>query len=113
MWPFSKQEEPRVIHSGERKECWAARDTFFKCLDAHSIIDITKSDKPARKACPQELQEFEAKCIPVWTDYFKQKRVADAKRALRVQELEKAGYEPLNAPLEVRSLSEEEAKNMK
>jgi len=102
-----------VIHTGERKQCWAARDTFFQCLDAHNIIDITQSDKEAKKACPQELQEFEAKCISVWTDYFKQKRLADAKRALRVQELEKAGYAPLNTPLEVREVSQEEAKNMK
>lgn len=107
MW-WSKPEEPKVIKAGDRKKCWGARDQFFNCLDAHSIIDATKDGSKARKACPSELQEFENACIATWVDYFKQKRVADYTKEMRIKELEKAGYQPLNAPLQVKSVSEDE-----
>lgn len=106
-WPFSKREEPKVIHTGERKRCWDARDKFFECLDAHQILDPAKDDSKARKACPPEIKEFEQACVDVWIDYFKQKRVADHAKLMRIKELEKRGYEPLNSPLQARSVDEE------
>lgn len=111
MWFSSRQkEEPRVIHANDRKKCWSARDSFFNCLDAHQIVDAIKDDSKARKACPPELKEFEQACIDIWADYFKQKRIADHTKDLRIKELEKAGYQPLNAPLQVKSITEEEAR---
>lgn len=110
MWFFSQpKEKPKVIHASDRKKCWSARDTFFRCLDAHQIVDAIKDDSKVRKVCSLEIEEFEQACVGVWVEYFKQKRTADHIKDQRIKELEKAGYKPLNAPLQVKSITEEEA----
>jgi cytochrome c oxidase assembly factor 6 len=49
-----------------RAQCWDGRDSFFKCLDRHSIIDSVREDKKAREACAPELREFESACASSW-----------------------------------------------
>jgi len=49
-----------------RAQCWDGRDSFFKCLDRHSIIDSVREDEKARKVCAPELKEFESACASSW-----------------------------------------------
>ena len=49
-----------------RAQCWDGRDSFFKCLDRHSIIDSVREDEKARNACAPELREFESACASSW-----------------------------------------------
>lgn len=97
-----ENEQPKVVHTSQRRECWDARDKFFECLDAHSIVDAKKDDAQARKACPESVKAFESSCIDTWVDYFKQKRVVDIARQRRVEELESMGYQALEKPLDVK-----------
>lgn len=90
-----KATEPKVIHTNDRKKCWAARDAFFKCLDDNEIVDPIKDDGLARQKCNQLFQDFENACIASWVDYFKQKRVQDWKKNERIKELQAAGYQPM------------------
>lgn len=97
-WPFAK-EQPKVIRQQERKQCWSARDVFFACLDQHKILDPRSDKKSAQKACPQELRDFQNLCIPAWVEYFEQKRLANAAKEHRIRQLEAAGYQPIDRPL--------------
>lgn len=97
-WPFA-EEQPKVIRQEERQQCWRARDVFFDCLDQHKILDPRYDKKATRKACPQEIQDFENMCIPAWTDYFAQKRVANVAKELRIRKLEAEGYQAIDRPL--------------
>ena len=49
-----------------RAVCWDGRDSFFKCLDRHNIIDSVREDKKAREVCAPELREFESACASSW-----------------------------------------------
>jgi cytochrome c oxidase assembly factor 6 len=49
-----------------RAQCWDGRDSFFKCLDRHSIIDSVREDKKAKEVCAPELREFESACASSW-----------------------------------------------
>ena len=55
-------------HSRER--CWAARDAFFDCLDAHGIIDSLslkgKGKDLAAQKCRQEDIDFGKECVGSW-----------------------------------------------
>ncbi|KAI1456300.1 cytochrome oxidase c subunit VIb-domain-containing protein [Annulohypoxylon moriforme] len=75
----------------ERKQCWEARDNFFKCLDKHDVIDSTKDDgkKIAEKQCAKENQGFQDNCAAAWVDYFKRFRVADYQKKKTLERLEK------------------------
>ncbi|KAF4508585.1 hypothetical protein G6O67_004944 [Ophiocordyceps sinensis] len=75
----------------ERLQCWAARDTYFSCLDAHDILDATRDPPAARRACPRESDVFERDCAAAWVTHFKQWRVADAQKRRRLEELRKQG----------------------
>ncbi|KOS18224.1 Cytochrome c oxidase subunit 6B-like protein new16 [Escovopsis weberi] len=99
-WPFSSSSDSRAdsIRAGtaiptrhERKLCWAARDAYFACLDAHSILDANKDPAAARAACPQPSADFERDCAAAWVDYFKKWRVADAQKRQRLEELRRQG----------------------
>ncbi|EEH37503.1 hypothetical protein PAAG_07921 [Paracoccidioides lutzii Pb01] len=63
-----------------RRQCYIARDVFFDCLDANSIIDPVQDDKTARAKCPKEIVEFESACSKTWVNYFKEKRFMEYKR---------------------------------
>jgi hypothetical protein len=52
-----------------RKQCYAARDAFFECLDKNNVLDSintkTGRDK-AQSFCSQLDQEFEKNCAHSW-----------------------------------------------
>ncbi|XP_044722144.1 cytochrome oxidase c subunit VIb domain-containing protein [Hirsutella rhossiliensis] len=75
----------------ERQQCWAARDAYFACLDAHDILDATRDPAAARRACPRESDVFERDCAAAWVTHFKQWRVADAQKRRRLDELRRQG----------------------
>ncbi|ATY64092.1 Cytochrome c subunit VIb [Cordyceps militaris] len=77
----------------ERAVCWAARDAYFGCLDAHSIIDASKAPGAgaAAAACPETSAAFEKDCAAAWVKYFKQWRVADAQKRRRIEQLQAEG----------------------
>lgn len=104
MWPFTSNSQPKVIHTSERRLCWESRDQLFACLDAHGIISA--EDKAAKQTCAAEYKLFNENCVKVWVDYFVKKRIADAQKAARIQQLEAAGYKPLEAPLEITEIDD-------
>jgi hypothetical protein len=57
-----------------RAQCWQGRDTFFKCLDKHGIVDSVKDDGKARELCAPELREFEKTCASSWVRLDADKR---------------------------------------
>lgn len=69
---------------GARAVCWDGRDSFFKCLDRHSIIDSVREDKKAREVCAPELREFESACASSWvsTMVFANKQAGDVMEGL-------------------------------
>ncbi|KAF4334697.1 cytochrome c subunit vib [Fusarium beomiforme] len=102
FWPFSRESRADAIRSGdaipnrqERKICWAARDAYFNCLDAHNIVDATKDPSVTKKACPVETADFERDCAAAWVKYFKQWRVADIQKKRRLEELRAQGAQEM------------------
>jgi len=78
---FSSQEEQRKeeVRTGarapdrsERKQCWDARDNFYKCLDKHDVIDslIEEGKKTADTHCAQEDKAFQENCASAWVSIF-------------------------------------------
>jgi cytochrome c oxidase assembly factor 6 len=52
-----------------RKQCYAARDVFFECLDKNNILDSINSKAGRDKAasfCGQFDKEFESNCAHSW-----------------------------------------------
>ncbi|EFY99989.1 cytochrome oxidase c subunit VIb [Metarhizium robertsii] len=101
-WPFSSSSRGDEIRSGtaiptrqERAVCWAARDAYFACLDAHDILDANKDAAAARRACPRQSDDFERDCAAAWVKYFKQWRVADIQKKRRLEELRKQGAQEM------------------
>ncbi|KAI0114247.1 cytochrome oxidase c subunit VIb-domain-containing protein [Hypoxylon sp. NC0597] len=97
---FASQDEKRKeeVRTGarapdrtERKQCWDARDNFYKCLDKHNVIDSLNGDgkKIAEKECAQENKAFEGNCASAWVTYFKRYRVADYQKKKTLERLEK------------------------
>ncbi|QUC20870.1 uncharacterized protein UV8b_05111 [Ustilaginoidea virens] len=102
-WPFSPSSRGDAIRSGdaipnrqERAACWAARDAYFACLDAHDILDANKDAPAAGRACPLESRAFERDCAAAWVKYFKQWRVADMQKKQRLEELRRQGAHELD-----------------
>ena len=54
----------------ERQQCWAARDGYFACLDAHGIVDALKDEKQAARACGAASETFERDCATQWVSWF-------------------------------------------
>ncbi|KAL7619573.1 hypothetical protein AAE478_010114 [Parahypoxylon ruwenzoriense] len=99
---FSSPEEKRKeeVRTGarapdrtERKQCWDARDNFYRCLDKHDVIDSLNGDgkKIAEKQCASEHRAFEENCASAWVTYFKRYRVADYQKKKTLERLEKEG----------------------
>ncbi|RKP05619.1 cytochrome c oxidase, subunit VIb, partial [Thamnocephalis sphaerospora] len=61
-----------------RKVCWAARDAYFACLDRANIVDANTPE--ADKACGELVAQFKASCPSSWVEYFKTRRVLDARQ---------------------------------
>ena len=53
----------------ERQQCWAARDGYFACLDAHGIVDALKDEKQAARACGAASETFERDCASQWVSF--------------------------------------------
>jgi cytochrome c oxidase assembly factor 6 len=71
--PAPEEQRANEVRSGavapsrsERAKCWAARDAYFACLDANSIIDSVAEDGKARKACGPQSAAFEQDCAAQW-----------------------------------------------
>ncbi|ORY60800.1 oxidoreductase-like protein [Pseudomassariella vexata] len=77
----------------ERKKCWAARDSFYRCLDKHNVIDSLNGEgkKTAEKQCSAENTVFEQDCASAWVTYFKKFRVAEYQKKKTFERLEKEG----------------------
>ncbi|KAF4981895.1 hypothetical protein FZEAL_2364 [Fusarium zealandicum] len=102
LWPFSSDTRGDAIRSGtaipnrqERQVCWAARDAYFACLDANSIVDANKDASAAQRACPTQTADFERDCAAAWVKYFKQWRVADIQKKRRLDELRAQGAQEM------------------
>ena len=74
-----------------RTHCYAARDAFFACLDAHSIIDPIKHQSAASTACGPEDTEFLRECAMSWVTYFKQRRVMEFQKKATLEKLTREG----------------------
>ncbi|KAI0165207.1 cytochrome oxidase c subunit VIb-domain-containing protein [Hypoxylon sp. FL1284] len=77
----------------ERRQCWDARDGFYRCLDKNDVIDSLEGDgkKIADKNCATELKAFEANCASAWVTYFKRYRIAEHKKRTTLERLEREG----------------------
>ncbi|KAI1122347.1 oxidoreductase-like protein [Nemania abortiva] len=99
---FSSQDEKRKeeVRTGarapdrsERRQCWDARDSFYKCLDKHEVIDSLTGEgkKTADKHCVQEDKAFQDNCATAWVTYFKKYRVAEYQKKKTLERLQKEG----------------------
>ncbi|KAI9594985.1 cytochrome c oxidase, subunit VIb, partial [Syncephalis fuscata] len=62
----------------ERKSCWKARDAFYDCLDRAKILDGNSDE--AKQPCSQLIRDFENACPSSWVDYFKTRRLLEARQ---------------------------------
>ena len=53
----------------KREMCYESRDIFFECLDKNNILDAIREDEQSRKACPQEVADYERDCAKSWVRY--------------------------------------------
>ncbi|TGJ79162.1 hypothetical protein E0Z10_g9603 [Xylaria hypoxylon] len=99
---FSSQDDKRKeeVRTGarapdrsERRQCWDARDNFYRCLDKHDVIDSQTGNgkKTADKHCAQEDKAFEDNCATAWVTYFKKYRVAEYQKKKTIERLQKEG----------------------
>ncbi|KAK6359702.1 hypothetical protein TWF696_000844 [Orbilia brochopaga] len=79
-----------------RQKCWAARDSFFACLDRHAILDSIREAPAAQANCGAELKVFESDCASSWVEYFKKRRVQEAKKAQLLAQMEAEGGQKLD-----------------
>lgn len=96
--PFTTPSRSEEIRTGtaiptrsERAACWAARDSYYACLDANSIVDANKDAALAKAKCPQQSADFERDCAAAWVSYFKQWRAVDIQKKKRLEQLQKEG----------------------
>ncbi|KAH8727116.1 cytochrome oxidase c subunit VIb-domain-containing protein [Phaeosphaeriaceae sp. PMI808] len=79
-----------------RKQCYAARDAFFECLDKNQILDSINGKKGIERAqtfCGQLDQEFEKNCAHSWVEYFKKQRVVNYQKEQTIKRIESQGGE--------------------
>ncbi len=58
-------DKPAFPNAESRKQCWAARDNLFKCLDNNGS-DMSK--------CTETRQAFDEHCSKTWVKYFLRRR---------------------------------------
>ncbi len=49
-----------------RDKCYAARDAFFACLDAHMIVDALADPAAVDKVCGRQDQTLQRDCAQSW-----------------------------------------------
>ena len=79
----------------QRERCYAARDAFFTCLNAHDILDPIGSQADATKHCARQDAQLGKDCAASWVTYFKQRRVADARKDKMIADLKAEGAQEL------------------
>ncbi|KAF4126119.1 cytochrome c oxidase assembly factor 6 [Geosmithia morbida] len=104
VWPFSSSStRGDAIRSGdaiptrsERQKCWAARDAYFACLDAHAIDDpVKEAGRADLTFCADQSRLLDSNCSAAWVKYFKQWRVADLQKRRRLDELRRQGAQEM------------------
>ncbi|SCU98372.1 LAFA_0G17458g1_1 [Lachancea sp. 'fantastica'] len=91
---FSKtkpmDDQSKAPSRSSRKQCWEARDGYFRCLDNISVVNALdpKHHDDIKKSCHGEEDKFEQDCATSWIKYFKEKRVVDYKREKFMKEME-------------------------
>ncbi|KAF8476827.1 cytochrome oxidase c subunit VIb-domain-containing protein [Kalaharituber pfeilii] len=90
--------EPVAPNRSQRTRCWAARDAFFACLDAHGIIDSLKGHEVATAHCGKQDIAFKNECAGSWVEYFKKRRVMEHKKDELMKGLAKEGAVKLELP---------------
>ena len=75
----------------DRARCYAARDGFFACLDAHAIVDPLAADAETRQHCAAQDAQLGRDCAASWAKYFKQQRVVNIKKERMLRELQAEG----------------------
>lgn len=69
-------------NKAQREQCWAAKDTYWKCLDDNAS-DITR--------CQDLKDKFNKSCSKTWAKYFERRR-----EYLKYKDkIEKEGFEPV------------------
>mmetsp|Transcript_3231 Transcript_3231/g.7623 ORF Transcript_3231/g.7623 Transcript_3231/m.7623 type:complete len:83 (-) Transcript_3231:17-265(-) len=68
--PLVLAEEGKVTSAVKRKECWAARDAFFACLDRGD----GQMTPEAERRCSAEWRDFQKRCLPSWVKHFVMQR---------------------------------------
>ncbi|KAI9012806.1 hypothetical protein BC832DRAFT_529073 [Gaertneriomyces semiglobifer] len=100
-----------------RAKCWAARDTYFACLDDHNLwlqglrpqtheeiiaLDakrpiirsesdrsLTKKEREDLYICRKMKEMFDQSCLPSWVNHFSLLRVKDLQTKYLREKLEK------------------------
>lgn len=85
----------------ERTACWAARDSFFACLDSANIVDSVRGEGATRAAtvCAAQLKDFEGACAASWVTYFKKRRIMEAQREATIRRLQAEGADVALPPV--------------
>ncbi|KAL5121041.1 hypothetical protein ACEQ8H_000890 [Pleosporales sp. CAS-2024a] len=79
-----------------RKQCYAARDAFFECLDKNNVLDSINTKSGREKAqtfCAEWDKAFERDCAHSWVEYFKKQRVVNYQREQTIKRIESQGGE--------------------
>ncbi|KAJ6260504.1 hypothetical protein Dda_4730 [Drechslerella dactyloides] len=95
--PAAPSPPPAFPDRSARQKCWAARDGFFACLDRHAVLDSIRDAPAAQASCGTELKVFESDCASSWVEYFKKRRVQEAKKAQLLAQMEAEGGQKLGA----------------
>ncbi|KAL6709540.1 hypothetical protein ACN47E_001475 [Coniothyrium glycines] len=77
-----------------RKQCYAARDAFFECLDKNQVLDSINTKSGREKAqtfCASLDKEFEKNCAHSWVEYFKKQRVVNYQKEQTIKRIESQG----------------------
>lgn len=89
---FSKDKgtEYHPVDRSSRRQCWDARDSYFRCLDSIDVINALDpaKQKQIAKNCSQDETRFHNSCAESWIKYFKEKRVVDYKKEKFLREME-------------------------
>lgn len=75
----------------QRRKCWDARDTYWKCLDEKAPDFSTTSGQEEPTACAKLRKLFESNCPGKWVQHFDRKRTYEI-----FKEKMQSGYDPVS-----------------
>lgn len=76
----------------KRKQCWDARDEYWKCLDKNAPEHSTTGGEPEPTVCEKFRKLFAQECPGQWVTHFDRKRSYE-----QFKKKMEAGYDPLSA----------------